>query len=139
MAKNYELIEHTADICFRVKAQTLPELFQNAASAVFDLLAEEKPSGKAHQLLFTVIESGGDREELMVNWLNELLSRSAAENVIFTAFKVKEFKDTSLKAEVMGKSAEGFRRKTEIKAATYHQLKIDESQHGFSVQVVLDV
>ena len=47
--KNYELIEHTADVGIRVRGKGLNELFQNAAVAMFEIIAEEK--GVAGQLV----------------------------------------------------------------------------------------
>jgi len=38
--KDYEVIEHTADIGIRVKAKDPAGLFKNAAAAMFDIIAE---------------------------------------------------------------------------------------------------
>ncbi|MFH1640350.1 MAG: archease [Candidatus Omnitrophota bacterium] len=42
MKKNYELIEHTADIGIKVKGKDLNQLFRNFALAMFDIIAEKK-------------------------------------------------------------------------------------------------
>jgi SHS2 domain-containing protein len=75
--RTYELIEHTADIGIRVKGKDLKELFKNAASAMFDIIAEKKPQATSHRLQATriIVKQRADNlEELFINWLNELLS-----------------------------------------------------------------
>jgi SHS2 domain-containing protein len=74
-----------------------------------------------------------------VNWLNELLSVSAAKEIIFHNIKVKTLEDNSLEALITGSSVENYRVNTEIKAATYHQLKIEEVNKEWVAEVILDV
>jgi SHS2 domain-containing protein len=72
MIKNYELIEHTADIGIKIKGKDLRELFINAALAMFDIIAERKNSqGKRREI--KIKQKAEDLGELFINWLNELL------------------------------------------------------------------
>jgi len=136
--KNYELIEHTADFGIRVKGKGPEEIFKNAAEAMFDCIASRiKPAEKSIQAIIN--QEAEDLEELFVNWLNELLSLSAIKEVIFTEFKINRITKTLLQAESIGEPVQAFKVNTEIKAATYHQLKIEEIDNGFQAEVIFDV
>jgi SHS2 domain-containing protein len=136
--KNYELIEHTADFGIRVKGKDPEEIFKNAAEAMFDCIATRiNPAENSIQA--KINQEAEDLEELFVNWLNELLSLSATKEVVFTGFKIHKISDTMLQAEAIGEPMQAFKINTEIKAATYHQLKIEKAAGSFQAEVIFDV
>ena len=140
--KNYEFIEHTADIGIRVKGKGLEELFCNAALAVFDIIAVAKsPSRRVTKSPKKILIKlkADSRDELFVDWLNELISLSAIKELIFSYFKIKKIEDNILEAEVSGQNIKNYQVKTEIKAATYHQLRIEEVAGGWQAEVIFDV
>ena len=155
--KDYELIEHTADVGIRVKGKDLKELFQNAASAMFDIIAEIKlPSRQVPpQILadppisvagtrspvktITIEQKAENVEELFINWLNELLSLSSAKEVIFSNFIIHSISEKTIKATAAGQSSKAFRSNVEIKAATYHQLKVARAGKMWQAEVIFDV
>ena len=136
--KNYEILEHTADIRIRVLGNSLNDLFINAALAMFDILAEKEHSEKT-AVKALILQEAIDIEELFINWLNELLSLSAAKEIIFSEFKINKLTDTSLDIECLGARASGYRINTEIKAATYHGLKMQKNDKGWEAEVIFDV
>jgi SHS2 domain-containing protein len=140
--KNYEFIEHTADIRIRVKGKDLKELFKNSALAVFDIIAQTK-SGVRGQgsgvKNITIKQKADNLEELFVNWLNELLSLSSVEELIFSDFQIAEIGENNLEAIAIGNSTANYRVNTEIKAATYHQLGIKKIPSGWQAEVIFDV
>ncbi|MCM8757581.1 MAG: archease [Candidatus Omnitrophica bacterium] len=140
--KNYEFLEHTADIRIRVKAKDLKELFVNTALAMFDIMAEKslKPRTYSSKLKkIKIIQKADGLEELLVNWLNELLSLSAVKELIFTDFKIKKLDENNLEAEIFGDEIKNYRINTEIKAATYHQLKLERIDSSWQAEVIFDV
>ncbi len=141
VAKNYQLIEHTADIGIRVETRTLKSLFKNSALAMFDIIAQKKkPVSQTPTLKKIKIKQGaGDLKELYVNWLNELLSLSSARGLIFSVFRINKLDVNSLEAEVAGKGMSNYKVNTEIKAATYHQLKLEQTKKGWLSEVIFDV
>lgn len=137
--KRYEQFPHTADIGVRAYGRSLKELFENAAFAMFDIIADlEGLKPAATQDIKLEAQS---REELLVAWLDELLYNFYTRSVIFCKFEIDELTDTGLKARVSGRpvGANRNRLKTEIKAATYADLKIKETDEGFSVEIIFDV
>jgi len=137
--KNYELIEHTADIGIRVKGKDLKALFKNSASAMFDIIAERKESSVIKQKKIKIEQKADNLEELLVNWLNELLSLSATKELIFSEFRINKIDKNILQAVVIGEDIKNYRVNTEVKAATYHQLKLEEAKGGLQAEVIFDV
>lgn len=137
--KRYEQFPHTADIGVRVFGRDLKELFENAAFAMFDIIADLE--GMTGDIVMDFELKASDNEELLVAWLDELLYNFYTRQVIFYRFRVNELAGGALRATATGRpaSANRNRLKTEIKAATYHDLKIKEAADGYSVEVVFDV
>ncbi len=138
--KLYTIIEHTADIGIRVKGRDMRELFRKSAQAVFSIMAHQEKVKVSGRRSFEIGLKAANAEELLVSWLNELLSLAAAKQVIFTDFRLHELTERKLNAQAIGESAENYRMKTEVKAATYHDLKIKKLPgRGWEAEVILDV
>ena len=137
--KRFEFIEHTADIGVRVWGVTLTELFSNAAFAMFSIVAELSGVREASNHLIEV--TSRNREELLVEWLRELLYVSDVRRYLFSRFDLVEMDETRLKAVCWGESIDPARHllRTEVKTVTYHQLYIRESPGGLEAQVIFDI
>ena len=137
--KRYEQFPHTADIGVRVFGKDLHELFENAAFAMFDVIADlENISGDKEE----IIELGAeDRDMLLVAWLDELLYKFYTKGLIFYKFQVELLTEYKLRARAFGRPAAANRNrlKTEIKAVTYSGLKIRKSDSGYEVEIIFDV
>lgn len=136
---NYELIEHTADICVKVKAKDLKDLFKNAGLALFQISAEKAAAKYKKQYKLSIILKADSLEELFINWLNELLSLSSAKGLIFNNFKINKIEKDALEAIASGVDIRNYKVNTEIKAATYHELKVRKIGSGWKAEVILDV
>jgi len=139
VAKNYEILEHTADIGIRVKGKNLAGLFRNAGLAVFDIIAERQPGKNTRQKTIPIRQTADNVEELFINWLNELLSLSATKELIFTDFHMDQLDERNLQARALGEDFKRYRLNVEIKAATYHELKMKQASSGWQAEVILDV
>ena len=137
--KVYEFINHTADLGIRVRGNSLRQLFERAAWAMFDILVELK----GVKLKETVeIEIKGEHlEELLADWLRELLYKFNGEEYLFKKFEVEELNKQGLKAKVKGEKLDLSRHqlKTEIKAVTYHGLEVKKKGNIWETQVIFDV
>ena len=137
--KPYQLIEHTADVGIKVKGKSLNELFKNAALAMFDIIAEES-APKIEETKKIILKLQAEQlDELLVSWLNELLSLSAVKELIFYDFKINRLEENSLDVELTGKSSLNYRINAEIKAATYHELEVKKISSGWQAKVIFDV
>lgn len=135
----YEVIPHTADIGIRAYGKDLRELFKNTAYGMFDIIADL--DGLTGSVTQSIEVKASNKEELLVAWLGELLYNFYTKQIIFFDFDIEELNETHLKAKASGRhiGENRNRLKTEIKAVTYHELKIEEKQGNFSATVIFDV
>lgn len=135
----YILIDHTADIGIDAFGATLQELFTNAAFALFDIITDLPRV--AGQVKHTITVSGIDREQLLVNWLSELLYLHDVKNLLFRDFQITDMTDTQLTALVCGEpfNEETHVIKTGIKAVTHHNLSIVKTGHQWKARVIFDL
>ena len=135
---NYETFEHEADIGIRGFGQTTAEAFEQTAIALYSVMVNISLV-KANEKR-TVMVSAPDHELLLVEWLNALLSLSDIEHMVFSKFNVK-IEETSLTGAAWGETLDRQRHEpnVEIKGATYHMLKVMETDGRFVAQCVVDV
>ena len=138
MGKDFEILDHTADVGIIAYGADLKQAFANAARALFSLITE---LDDVEEVLYRDIElTANDEESLLVGWLNELIYRFDAEGILFKRFDIIQLDDTRLKARGYGEKVDSSRHrlKTGVKGATYHMLKVDRTD-GFRVQVLFDI
>ncbi|MCU0665519.1 MAG: archease [Candidatus Omnitrophica bacterium] len=135
----YQILDHTADIGMRVQAKDLSGLFRNAGLALFDISAQKVNPSKTESHQMVVMQKGANAEELLVNWLNQLLYLSQTESMVFEDFKINQVSDKFIDAVAVGVDMNHYKVNTEIKAATYHELKLSQTPRGYQAQVVFDV
>ena len=149
----FRVIDHTADIGLLIEGKTAEELFAEAARGMFSILAGERlhphrtSSPPLEGVLIPPDRGGGIRirvtaktlEELLVSFLNELLYLAEKEKAIFAQFKIKIEKIKNrfcLKGEIKKNSQIP---KREIKAATYHNLKIEKKNNFWQTRIIFDL
>lgn len=130
----FERVEHTADLAIVVRGADLPALFANAARALFAMMTE--PPAAMDRVREISLESI-DTDGLLVDWLNELIYLHEVEEETYAEFRVTSFTPTSLTAQAIGGAT--LRKLKTIKAATYHDLTITETDQGTEAHLVFDV
>lgn len=137
--KRYEQIPHTADLAAKIYGRSLKELFENAAFAMFDMMADME-GVKAEESVDIEVEAL-DKEGLLVSWLNEILYVSYIKGILFPEMRVTELDEKKIVATAKGEriGEDTGRLHSEIKAATYHDLEIQKTDEGYEVTVVFDV
>lgn len=130
----FEEIQHTADWALRVWAPNLEELLCTSVAGMQKLL-DVQFSGKK-RLYKPVNLSAGDLESLLVGFLNEILFWIQTESIACEHCELS-IKDTSLSGIVHCASIDGLIK--EIKAVTYHNLRIIRSEQGYETTIVFDV
>ncbi len=135
----YELFEHTADLGLRIRAATLPELFAESAQALFSAVVADLASIRPVQTL-EVVRTGDAWDFLLFDWLNELLYRFDAEHLIFGQFRVR-FEGNTLIGEALGEPIDRDRHllEHEIKAITYHGLRVEKGLDGWEAEIIVDI
>lgn len=138
--KKFEFIDiSTADVGFLAYGKNLNELFENAAMAMFEVMVNTKQI--EHKAKREVKVKGEDLHSLLFEWLNELLFYYGAENLAFSKFEIKiDEKKIELEAKCFGEQIDPEKHevRTEVKACTYHKLKIEKNE-VWKARVILDI
>lgn len=135
----YEIFEHTADLGLRVRAPDLAALFADAGRGLFSMIVEDL---SAIQPLtpcnFTI--PGSDLAYLLFDWLNELVYICDTRRLVFCQFSV-EIASGGLTAVARGEPLDPVRHRLthEVKAITYHQLKVEQTADGWLAEVIVDI
>jgi SHS2 domain-containing protein len=135
----YETFDHTADLGLRIRAADLNTLFAEAGRALFSALVENPDAvAPIHRLDVTI--AGSDREYLLFDWLKELLYRFEVEHLLLTRFEVTVGAD-GLEGSARGEPFDPERHELahEVKAITYHGLRVEETPDGWLAEVIVDI
>jgi len=137
--KPFEVIDHTADIGIVAYGTDIKQVFANAALGLFNLMADLDDFKEDIQRELEL--SAEDAEVLLVEWLNELIYIFDVEHIIFKRFEIEGLTSTQIKARCFGEKIKPgqHKLKREIKAATYHMLRISKEDGGYKVQVIFDI
>ncbi len=139
MKSSFEPIDHTADVGYRLFASSLLELFAVAGRALFDAITEL--DSIQPQFERKIEAEAGDVEALLVAWLSELNYLCITELELYREFIIEEISTTAVRATVRGEKIDPARHviQTEIKAVTYHELYVRQTESGWEAQVIFDV
>ncbi|MFQ5631797.1 MAG: archease [bacterium] len=132
-------IDHTGDIGLIVTAESLIELFEHSAFAMFEIIGEMENVQPVQQIGIEV--QADDLERLFVRWLSELNFRHITEEMLFCKFKINGFFENKVTAEIWGETIDPKRHivHTEIKAVTYHHLRVEHKDDAWEAQFIFDM
>ncbi len=135
----FRILEHTADVGFEAFGATRQEAFQNAARALFHLIVDLESVMPREETSLSAEGTGA--EDLLVNWLSELLYRHDAEGWLFSGFDVRLTGQRRLAAVARGEKFDPARHQAKmmVKAITYHQLSLRPAAGGWRAQVYVDI
>lgn len=135
----HELFEHTADLGLRAKSASIAAAFQDIAACLLTALAEDPSSVRPEVEEHLAIE-GTDREYLLFDWLNALLRRFEEDRMLFSAFAVS-LRENGLDAMIRGERYDPDRHALshEVKAVTYHELKLVPDGDGWLAEAIVDI
>jgi len=131
--QGFKEIDNTADAALHIWGSTLPALFQQAALGLF-ALAGARTEGTS-TIFKTINLDADDMEILLINFLSELLFY-LNNGILFQVDRLK-INEHHLEGRLAGGKVLDMRR--EIKAITYHQMKIIQTADQFQTDIVLDI
>ena len=141
LRKKYEIFDHTADMGLYIYGRDREELFAAAQEALMAQLTN--PDGIKPVMEREIILEAESAEELLRKWMAELLYLYQAEGWLTFGVSFSDLTDTSLKARAFGENLDKARheQKLEIKAVTWHRLRIEKTGSGEHLRatVVLDI
>lgn len=137
--RRYQPLEHTADIRLRIFGRTPRELFQNAAYALTNTLTDVKKVKSCLKPAFSVTLRGEGYDLLLIALMKKILYLFDTKRFLTRRLVIKNLSDKILRVTLKGEKSKAHRIKTEIKAVTYHRLKVERMRGRWRAEVVLDV
>ncbi|MBI2532549.1 MAG: archease [Deltaproteobacteria bacterium] len=137
--KKYRVTTRQSELAVKVMGGSQADLFANSAFALFDVLLDVEKIEIKERLPLEV--EGADRDDLLVNWMRELLYLYQGSGYLLKEFVIREVKDTSVKAEVCGEKIDPDRHeiKQEIAAVAYHQSRMTKTGNQWTAQLIFEV
>src|SRR5918996_231575 len=137
--KKYRLKTRQSELAVKVVGSSQADLFANSAYALFDVMTDVEKIEIKERLPLEV--EGVDRDDLMVNWMRELLYLYQGSGYLLKEFQIHEVKDTLVKADVCGEKIDPDRHeiKKEIGAVAYHQSRMAKTGNQWTAQLILEV
>lgn len=135
----YEIFEHTADLGLRVRAPDLEALFSDAARGLTSMIAANLDAIRpVREIPLRVV--GDRRDDLLFDWLSEILYLFESEHLLLSEFAV-QFDPDGLQATTRGEPLDDDRHQLEheVKAITYHGLKVEQTDDGWLAEVIVDI
>ena len=129
--------DHEADIGVIGRGQTLEGCFEDAAYSMFALMAHLNEVHQTQTINVDFTES--DPEFAFVTWLNLLLARSNAENLVLSQFKLQRSGDHWLGSAAGETWREDLERGMDVKGATLTQLSVKQDRDAWEARCVVDV
>ena len=138
----FEYLEHTADAKFRAYGKSLEQAFENAALAMLNVMVDT--DSVTNRSSVEVELSSPELDALLFDWLSEILFLFEVEEMVFGSVQVKELNigedECSISGILYGETIDHSIHvfDTEVKAATYNDMKIENTDGGWMIQATVD-
>ncbi len=144
MQKQFEFLEHTADIKFKAFGVTLNEAFESVVAAISSYISGNQPVSPAQGKTISV--SGSDIESLLYNFVEEIIYLMDAKDFLVSKAEVI-LRGNNLQATLYGDKCSNYKESQHIKSPTYAEMHIKKikdvdnkkSSDLWEIQMVLDV
>ena len=138
-SKKYRITTHQSELAVRITGNSQADLFTNSAFALFDVMTDIANVDTKESIPLEV--EGSDRDDLMVNWMRELLYLYQASGYLLKEFKIVEVKDTMVKAEVSGEKIDPDRHeiKQEITTVAFHKSRMEKTGNQWIAQLIFEL
>lgn len=148
----HKFLDHTADVFFVARGNTLVELFEQCALAVEETMVELDKVKPIHKEKIMVEADKVDR--LLFDFLDELVFFKDYKQLVFRKFEIKieepalvdgqggKNKGTySLTCLASGEKIDPLRHnpKVDVKAITMHEFEVIKDNKGWKAQVLVDI
>lgn len=137
--KRYRILARSSDLAIKVFGKSQEELFANSAFALFDLMTDVDKIEVQERLPLEV--EGVDRDDLMVNWMRELLYLYQGSGYLLKEFKVLEAKESYVRGEVSGEKYNPDRHEIqrEFRSVVLHQSRMEKTGDQWTAQVIFEL
>ena len=141
---SYRYLEHIGDAAIEATGPTLEEVFAEAARAMIGLMVNARAA--APEKSIEIEARAATHEELLVEFLNELLAQPGLHTLIFIDCRVHGITRATHGGYALTAAASGVKPERvgaglghEVKAASYQGLKVEQKGGWWTVRCVLDM
>ena len=140
MNSMYETFDHTADLGLRIRAGDLNTLFAEAGLALGSILVEDAASVRPTRRVEVALPAD-EVEYLMFDWLRAILYHFEVDRLLVARCEVRVSPTAGLRATLEGETFDPSRHELshEVKAITYHDLRVEETEGGWVAEVIVDI
>ena len=138
MTKQFQEIDYSGDVGIEAWGSTPAEMLENAARGLFGLMASAGVTGAAsREVRVTSISP----ETLMADWLSEIITIAATHGELYCDVAVEHCTATEARGTVSGEQVDARRHtlRFDVKAATYHDLLLENEDGVWHGRVILDL
>ena len=146
-SEGYKYLEHSTDAFVQAHGSSLEVLFGNCAKGLVNIMFEiDKVEDRQFS---TITASGEDLENLLFDWLEKVLLKILIDDIVVSRFSIEISKKNAnvvekkylLRARVGGEKVSYSKHnyKIEIKAITYHELKIKRVGPNYVATFLVDL
>ena len=138
--KGFSVFYTTADIGLHIIGENEKEVLKNAFKGISYLIGVPKTKTSNKHLKKESIEVDKESfESLIVNFLNEIIYLHEKTTSLPYKFKIKKLKNNSLNGIVYLFPQKFSKFRYELKAVTYHNLKIEKKRKYYHIRVIIDI
>lgn len=138
----HKFFDHTADVLFVARADSLPELFRECALAVEETMVDVSKV-KAKEKV-KILAEAKDVENLLYDFLEELVFFKDYKQLLFSKFDIEVLEKKngySLTSYAYGEKLDVARHdpRVDVKAVTRHEFEVVKDKQSWKAKVLLDV
>ena len=133
----FEVLEHTADVGMRSVGSSLKECFRQMTLGFLEISGAYRPDGGDKK---DISVEADDLGALLVDWLEEVLYIQDSADAVVTDVTVDRVgTDKAVGSVSIAPRGNEVLEGTAVKAITYHQLSVAETEEGWAATVFLDI
>lgn len=134
---DFQVLEHTADVGIRAWGTSLEDVFEAATEGLSSILGGWRPSsGEARRVEIEAGDIGGQ----LVDWLSEVIYLQDSLDAVIAGVDVERVSEEgTVGTLVLAPRGDETLQGTAVKAITYHQLRVEPSERGWTAEVYVDV
>lgn len=138
----FKFLEHTADVKVLVEEPTLNKAFSTAALALKEVIAEQIKV--APRIKKEINLESENKESLLYDFLEQFLYLLDTENFVLSKAPLVKIEKTEkgafkLSARLIGDNGKKYIFTNDVKAITYNEMSIEETEDKCTITFVLDV
>jgi SHS2 domain-containing protein len=138
----FRYLDHVTDVIIEAYGSSLDEAFENSAKGLVNTMIDLEQIAPDQE--YEIVAKGYDVKSLLYDWLEKVMLGLLIDNMALSDFKVKISENNGnyflkgiAKGEVLDLKKHHY--KMEIKAVTYHEMEIKQTEDIITTRFLLDL